>query len=195
LPDSTRLLMQQQRAHARSGVSGTGVSWLLQQRGDLRLVTHGGNVNNLQVGTFVLVPDERLAVLVLSSSRGGHEAGRALVDAVLEDLGHPTPPPLPEVAAPDGVVGSYDGGAWQQQITLVDGRLHSQMVLPPDAKPELLALFAAPPTELVAVGVDQLATAARPWDVIGDIGRAADGRVAWLRWGMRVFPRVEGEQA
>jgi len=191
LRDQTRLLMQQPRAQARSMITGVGISWLLQQRGGVRLVTHGGNLNNLHLGTFVLAPDHGLAVLALSNSRGGSEAGRALVDLVLaEELGC-NPPALPTVPAPHGLVGCYEGGAWQQQITSREGKLFIQMVLPAGAPEELVALFVQPPAELVAVGNDQLALASRPCEVAGDVGRDSHGDVAWLRWGMRVHLRTD----
>lgn len=196
LRDETRLLMQQPRTAMRSINTGVGVSWLLQQRGDIRLVTHGGNVNNLHIGTFVLAPDHGLAVLALTNSRGGHEVGRALVDLVLEqELGQGAPPPLSAVAAPHGLIGRYEGGAWQQHITASDGKLFNQLVLPPDSPDELVALFAAPPAELIAVGTDQLALASRPWEVAGDVGRDNNGDVLWLRWGMRVLPVVAGSKS
>ncbi len=195
LEEPRRLLMQQPRITARSTLSGVGVSWLLQQRGDTRLVTHGGNLNNLHVSTFVLAPDLAAAVVVMANSRGGHDVGRSLVDAVLEEHGSPTPAPLPRTAADPDVVGVYDAGAWKQAITERDGRLFMQMVLPPDSAPDLVALFQRPPTELVAVGTDQLALVDRPWDPVGDVGRDADGRVAWLRWGMRVLPAVPAQHS
>lgn len=196
LRDETRLVMQEPRAATRSTNTGVGVSWLLQQRGDIRLATHGGNVNNLHIGTFVLAPDHGLAVLALSNSRGGHEAGRDLVDLVLEEeLGQGVPPPLSALAAPHDLIGRYEGGAWQQQITAGDGKLFLQLVLPPGTPDELVALFTAPPAELIAVGTDQLALASRPGEVAGDVGRDDNGDVLWLRWGMRVLPAVPGSQS
>ncbi len=191
LRDDTRRLMQQERVTARSTISGVGVSWLLQRRGDTRLVTHGGNLNNLHLSTFVLAPDHGLAVVAMANSRGGHEVGRELVDLILEEeLGCGAPAPLPAVSVPLDVVGAYDGGAWKQEITSRDGALFIQMVLPPGSPDEIIALFARPPAALVPVGSDQFALASRPWEVVGDVGRNAHGEVVWLRWGMRLLPVV-----
>lgn len=196
LKDETRLLMQQPRAGARSSITGVGVTWLLQQRGDLRLVTHGGNVSNLQLGTFVLAPDHGLAVLALSNSRGGADAGRDLVDRVLaEDLGWSSPPPLPAAADPGDLLGRYDAGTWQIELARdAAGRLTAQRLLPEGTPEVVRQLFDAPPAEVVPVGGDLLALASRPWEPAGDLGRDADGQVAWLRWGMRVHPLVPGSR-
>ena len=178
LKDETRLAMQQPR------IKGVGVSWLLQQRGQHRLVTHGGNLNNMHLSTFVLAPDEGIGVIVMGNNRDVADVGRELVDEVFG-----TDAPLTTEAPPLDLVGSYDAGAWTQRVTAEDGKLFIQMVLPEGTAEELVRSFHRPPAEVVAVGDDQLALAARPWDVAGDVGRDENGEIAWLRWGMRVMPR------
>jgi hypothetical protein len=191
--EATRVLMQQPTVAARSSVTGVGLGWLLQDRGGCRLVTHGGNVSNLHLSTFVMAPDLGAAVVVLSNGRGGLEAGRALVDAALASFGI-TPPAPPTPCALEGdALGRYDAGAWQQRLSRDGDRLLLQMELPPEVPAVTRELFTRPPTEVLAVEGDRLVTADRPWEVVGDLGRGADGRISWLRWGMRVLPRIEGQ--
>jgi CubicO group peptidase (beta-lactamase class C family) len=188
LSEEWRLRMQQPRAEARSTITGTGLSWLLMQRGPVRLVTHGGNVSNLQLSTFVMAPDQGLAVVVLSNGRGGSAVGQAVVDAVLADVvGEQAALPAAALA---GVEGDYDAGSWKQRVTRDGDRLFIQMVLPDDVPPAVRASFEKPPSEVLPVGTDQLATADRPWEAAGDVGRDDNGEIVWLRWGMRVLPRV-----
>ena len=138
----------------------------------------------------MLVPEAGLAVVVLTNSRGGHALCGAIVDwALREVLRLPEPVPLPAGAVP-GVEGDYEAGAWRQRITRVGGRLFQQMVLPDGSSDEVRAAFEQPPAELLPVGVDQLARPERPWEPVGDVGRAADGSVAWLRYGLRLMPRI-----
>lgn len=191
LSEETRLLMQQPTVSCRSTITGVGLSWLLQRRGEIDLVTHGGNVSNLQLGTFVLSPHQGAAVVALSNSRGGADAGRDVVDTV---VGVPEDQLDARTAAHD-LVGRYDAGAWELHVTADGDRRFVQMVVPPELPELVQRLFARPPTEVVGVGTDQLAAVGRPWEVAGDIGRDAGGAVAWLRWGMRIAPRLpEPEQ-
>jgi CubicO group peptidase (beta-lactamase class C family) len=195
LSDDSRLLMQSLSAPMRSGASGVGLSWLLQDRGDLSLVTHGGNISNLHCSAFALVPTERFAVVLLTNSRGGMEAGRQLLDWACDHyLQRPVPEPLPATRlAPDlaaDYVGRFDAGTWEQEVTVVQGELHTRMCLPQHLPAEVRALFDAPPVPLVLVGDDLVARADRPWEPAGDFVRDSDGRVVWFRWGMRLARRV-----
>ena len=61
-----------------------GLSWLRTRHGDRTVVRHGGNVSLLQMSEFITVPDDNLAVTVLTNSGGGGEGGRAVVQWCLE---------------------------------------------------------------------------------------------------------------
>jgi CubicO group peptidase (beta-lactamase class C family) len=195
LKETTRLLMQQQTVAMRSTLTGIGLTWLLSEQSGVRLVSHGGNISNLQTSAFHLAPDHGLAVVVMTNSAGGAVLGQQVLAWCLEHLlGRPARQRLdvlplePELA--DEYTGRYDYGPWANEITLVDGELFTQRVLPEGTDPQVLALFAKPPTRLVLVGEDQVATADDPVEPVADFVRDADGRVRWLRTGMRMAART-----
>lgn len=197
LSDELRTGMQVPRVSLPSVLSGVGASWLLRDRGGLRMVTHGGNCSNLYVSGFALVPAEGLAVTALGSSRGGGAVAAAVIEwAVQHHLGR-SALPAPEVRplTPElqrDYVGRYDAGQWDLDVTASDGRLFVQMQLtdvPPDTPEQVLAAFHAPPTEVVLTAPDVVAPAASPAESAGDFVRDAAGCVQWLRYGLRLARR------
>ena len=195
LQEETRLLMQQPTAECRSTLTGVGLSWLLSDYGGLRMVAHGGNVSNLQTSAFHLLPDAGLGVTVMGNSRHGATLGKeVLAWAVEHYLGEPPRPHLPTLPmTPELIadyVGSYDLGPWSWAVTTREGKLFFEMVLADGTSDEIRAAFAATPTEMVLVGPDQLAPAAAPVEAAADFVRDAEGRIAWLRHGMRMAPRT-----
>nr|WP_285704805.1 serine hydrolase [Microtetraspora sp. NBRC 16547] len=115
---ATRELMQ--REHVPLGVpwTGIGLPWLLDEQAGVRLVTHGGNIGNLQLSSFVLVPERGFAVTTLTNSAPGKALGNLVIDWCLEHLLGATPQavrltlrePGPEYA------GSYDAGQWTFEV-------------------------------------------------------------------------------
>ena len=196
LDDELRRAMQRPRVTLPAALSGIGTSWLLRDRGDVRLVTHGGNCSNLYVSAFALAPDEGFAVTTLANSRGGSALGSALTEwAVQHYLDRPPVPPrdplplTPELA--EEYVGRYDAGQWDLDVTAREGRLFVQLRLtdiPPDTPEDVLAAFASPPAEHVLLAPDVIAPAGSS-ESSGDFMRAEDGRVAWLRQGLRMARR------
>ncbi|MDP9101535.1 MAG: serine hydrolase [Actinomycetota bacterium] len=197
IPDALREQMQQPRVTLPANLTGIGLSWLLNDRGGLRTVAHGGNNSNLFVSSFTLAPDEGFAITVLTNSRGGGSLGATLSEWAFERfLGRaaaPSPPTLPvteQLLAE--YVGRYDAGQWDLDVTARDGKLFIQMQLTdvaPDTPEDIRAAFTAPPSEYVLTAQDVLAPATAPGLSSGDFIRDADGRVGWLRQGMRVARR------
>lgn len=192
LRDETRLLMQQPTVTARSTIEGIGLSWLLSRRGDVRLVSHGGNISNLQTSTFVLAPDHGLAVTVMTNTRYGQALGDQVLSWVLERyLGIGPAPTLPAVPFhAEELVGVYDLGPYAWQLTNDGGRLFVQMKVPADVPDEVRIAFAAPPRELVAVAPDAFATSNAPTSPVLDVRRSADGSVEGIVHGMRFARRI-----
>ncbi len=193
--ENTRLLMQQQTATMSSTLDGVGLTWLLSHHGDVRIVAHGGNISMLQTSSFSMAPDHGLAVTVMTNCRYGASVGAAVLSwAVQHYLGRPARPPLPPTLLTQEQLaeyeGTYDSGAWQRSVIARDGRLFAEFVIPQDAPPETRAAFAAPPTELVFVGPDQVAPAADPVETVGDFIRDPDGSIRWFRIGMRMSRRI-----
>jgi CubicO group peptidase (beta-lactamase class C family) len=197
LNDSTRRLMQQPRITVPSALSGVGISWLLRDYGEVRLVEHGGNLANIQLSTFTLVPSMDLAVTTLTNSVGGREVGRRLLEYVLDRAGirkpQPLPPRPPDPRVAQELAGRYDAGQWWLDVTSDDtGRLFIQTRLHdiPGLSEEVRATFERPPTELVLVADDVVASADDTRITAGDFVRNAHGDVAYLRFGLRLTKKV-----
>jgi CubicO group peptidase (beta-lactamase class C family) len=197
ITEDSRLLMQQQTASARSAVTGVGLSWLLNDRAGTRLVSHGGNVSNLQCSHFAMAPEATIGVTVLANSQAGAEIGRVVTDWALERHGHIAPlPTLPRVPLTTDLaadfVGRYDAGAWQLDVTQDGDELVLRTVIPGDeVSAEVRELFEHSRTRLVPLGDDQVGVAERCTDAAGDFIRSDDGEVVWLRWGMRMSRRMD----
>jgi CubicO group peptidase (beta-lactamase class C family) len=197
LSTSTVHEMRQQRIGVRSGITGVGISWLLNRRGATDLVEHGGNVSNLHLSSFTLVPEADLAVTTLANCVGGKELAAGVVDHVLSSAGiqpAPLPTPLPLTPAlRDQYVGRYDAGQWWLTIAESEGRLSVSQKLhdfDPPLPAEVVATFEGPPTALALVDPDVVAPADDLGKPSGDFIRGDDGSVRFLRHGLRVCRRV-----
>ncbi|YCK35224.1 serine hydrolase domain-containing protein [Actinomadura sp. ATCC 39365] len=185
---ATRELMQAE--HVRVGVpwTGIGLPWLLDEQAGVRLVTHGGNIGNLQLSTFVLVPERGFAVTTLTNSAPGKVLGKLVTDWCLEHLLDAKPQavrlalrePAPEYA------GSYDAGQWTFEV---DEGLTARFVL----RPELVAagVEGMPDMPLALVeGCDDVTIAADPQRAVGRFLRDDAGEVAFLHLGGRAARRI-----
>lgn len=192
LRDETRLRMQQPTVAVRATIDGIGLSWLLSAHGDVRLVSHGGNVSNLYTSTFVMAPEHGVAVTVMAGTKHAPAIGEALLAWVLErHLGVGPRPALPTVPfSPDELVGRYDLGPFAYRLTADGTRLLAGMVVPDDAPEEVRAAFRTPPRELVAVEPDLFALAAAPVEPVLEVRRAGDGTVEGIVHGLRFARRV-----
>jgi CubicO group peptidase (beta-lactamase class C family) len=196
LSEVTRLLMQQQTSEMRSTLTGVGITWLLSDYRGVRLVSHGGNISNLQTSAFHLAPERGFGLVVMTNSSGGAAAGRDLLAWCLEHFaGLPPREPLPRLELTTELMrdyaGDYDLGAWTISLKDDGGKLTVQMLLPEGTSADLKTLFYKPPAEMVLVGPDQLAPAASPVEATMDFIRGEDGSVRWARHGMRMAPRLD----
>jgi CubicO group peptidase (beta-lactamase class C family) len=192
LREETRLLMQQPTVAARATIDGIGLSWLLSAHGDVRLVSHGGNVSNLYTSTFVLAPEHGVAVTVMAGTKHAPAISEPLLAWVLErHLGIGPRPALPTVPfSPDQLVGRYDLGPFAYELTADGPRLFAELVVPDDTPEVVRAAFRTPPRELVAVEPDLFAMAAEPVAPALEVRRAADGSVDGIVHGLRFARRV-----
>jgi CubicO group peptidase (beta-lactamase class C family) len=190
----TRMLMRRQRVTATGPLDGVGVSWLLRRYGGLDLVEHGGNVSNLHVSAFALVPSHNLAVTTLTNAAGGGTVGREVLEHVLERLtgqGQPPPPP-PQAMAPAlaaEYAGRYRAGEWDLDVSpdgdglAVTLRLRADWGEVADA---VRSTFENEPERLVLTGPDTVAAADRPAFPVGDFIRDAGGAVRFFRYKLRL---------
>jgi CubicO group peptidase (beta-lactamase class C family) len=135
-PDGKRLLRAStlrtmQRAHAPAGsiADSIGLSWLLSDVDGARIVEHGGTTNG-HLSAFLMVPERRFAIAVLTNSTRGGEVHHAVVDRALAHyLGLRRRPPRPLARGrvdAHAYAGRYIDGLRQSAFDLValrDGRL------------------------------------------------------------------------
>ncbi|MCU1586736.1 MAG: beta-lactamase [Frankiales bacterium] len=192
LLEETRLLMQQPTIASRSTIDGIGLSWLLKHHGDVTLITHGGNVSNLQTSAFAVAPAHGIAVTALTTGKHGMTVGAKVLGWALDRfLGIGPQPELPTIPFDAAeLAGRYDLGPYCYLLTAEDGKLLSGLQLP-DGLPEPVRIaFTAPPKELVAIGPDVFALAGSPTEPVLDVRRKADGTVDGIVFGMRFVRRV-----
>jgi hypothetical protein len=200
LTGQTRIDMQRQRIAARSGIRGVGVSWLLQDHRDKRLVEHGGNVDNVQVSSFTLVPDENIVVTTLANAAGGGELGARIFEHIMTSAGLPKPAPLrprpPDLRTASELTGRYDAGQWSLEVTadeegqlFIQTRLHDTS---PKVSEEIRASFEGQREKLVLVEDDVVATADASTHPAGDFIRDDSGTIRFLCYGLRLSKRATG---
>jgi CubicO group peptidase (beta-lactamase class C family) len=198
LAPATAASMQVPLAPAGCFADHVGVAWMLREVDGRRFVAHGGLTTGYATA-FTLVPGAGLAVVVLTNATpGGTWLARDVTRAIVrETIGVDDVPPAPVPGlGGDGrdYAGRYDNPFALQEITA--GAARGELVLqhrarepepgrwaPPPPGPIRLAFHA--PDRVVALGPPEMAGLA------GEFGRDVDGRVAWLRWGGRLAPRVE----
>ena len=191
LLEPTRLLMQQSTVTCRSTIDGIGLGWLLNHQGDVRLVSHGGNLSNLQTSTFVLAPDHGFAVTVMTNAKQGAAIGARVQAWALEHyLGIGPQRPLAKVPFdPTELVGLYDLGPYGWSLRADGDRLFIEIALPAGIPEPIRVAFSSPPRELVAVARDVFALAESPVSPFLDVRRAGDGSVEGIMHGMRFVRR------
>lgn len=194
ISEDSRLLMQQMRSTCRSGVDGAGVSWLLGRRGELRLIEHGGNLSNLMVSTFSLVPDANLAIAVNGNSAAGTAVGTVIRDHLIEQVAGPqdvaTKPMDPQPSLQE-YVGWYAAGQWDIEVDQIDGQLDFGMRLTDvtGIDDELREVFESKRTRATFIGPDLVTSAVAPAAPVGDFIRDADGNIEFFRVGLRLAKR------
>ncbi len=189
-------LRDMQRPHAEAGALArwVGLSWLLDDVGGVRTVSHGGTTIG-QLSTFTMVPSEELAVTTLTNSTSGRSLNRAIVAHVLRRYAgiRRTKPRTLELTRAE--LAAYEG-------RYVDGYKQVEVSLTPVGKNLRGALRALAATEKLptirlamvdtdrAVHVDEVFTGIR-----AEFLRNGSGRVAWLRFGGRLYRRLPAPKA
>lgn len=199
-------LREMQRAQAPAGcfADQIGLSWLLTDRDGHRIVAHGGNVSNISLSSFAMVPARGFAVTVLTNSANGRlvhdDVERWALEAFLgiRELEPETMDVSP--AELRAYAGSYSSALQVVEVTLEGRRLKlaSRYNIDPEDYPEedraeIKELLAHPPKPLmVGLAAPDVAV------VVSGPGKGTRGEflrdgkrgeVAWLRWGGRLARR------
>jgi CubicO group peptidase (beta-lactamase class C family) len=151
-PDGTRLLsaetigqMQQPTVSVPGSAIGDhiGISWLLRDIGDTRLVAHGGTTVG-QYSEFVMAPSQQFAVIAMTNcGPNGHQFNERVVSWALKHyLGvveeEPVPLKLPNDALAE-YAGIYETIVAHCEVTVDDGHLIAKVRIKPEMKETLRA--------------------------------------------------------
>ena len=188
--EETRLTMQETQVRTGPPLEGIGFPWLIRRQAGARIVEHGGNISNLQLSAFALVPEHDLAVTTLTNSVGGKEAGSRVLAWCLERFrglrpAEPAPVPLAAPSALAGVRGRYDVNQWQWIVDVE----HDELVIDGEWRPDIAAMGLPPmPTMRGTLGEDMVIRAAAGAP-LGRFLTTEDG-AEFLHLGMRAARRL-----
>jgi hypothetical protein len=191
--------MQAPLAPAGNFADHVGVAWMLREVGGRRLVGHGGLTTGYGTA-FTLVPDAEAAVVVLTNATpGGTWLARDVTREILREtigLDDAPPSPVPGLGGAAGdYAGRYDNPFAIQEIAA--SPTAGELILRFHAHPPEPGRWAPPPPGPIRLAfyTPDRVVALEPPDqagLRGEFGRDPKGRVAWLRWGGRVAPRLDG---
>jgi CubicO group peptidase (beta-lactamase class C family) len=197
LAPATIAAMQAPLVPAGSFADQVGVAWMLRTVGGRRFVGHGGLTSGYATA-FTLVPEAKAAVVVLTNATpGGTWLGREITRTVLrETIGVDDAPPAPVrgvAGDTNAYVGRYDNPFAIQNVRR--GTKLAELVLEHHARPPEPGRWAPlppGPIRLAFYAKDRVVALAPSLQagLRGEFGRDAAGRVAWLRWGGRLAPRL-----
>jgi CubicO group peptidase (beta-lactamase class C family) len=186
-------LMQKEIVPTQLGAK-IGLSWGLQDLGGLRFVAHGGGTLG-QISTFVMVPERRFAIVVVTNSGSGGLAGNDVILRAYEDiLGVTVSDPKPITIEP-AALAEY-AGRYRATLTDIEIRLESDHLIMEvisrggfpkrDSRPGP----SQPPTRIVFTGRDQVLALDPPFEhAQAEFLRGAKGEIEWLRYG-RIHRRL-----
>ena len=174
----------------------SAIAWMLRTVGGRRFVGHGGLTTGYATA-FTLVPDAGAAVVVLTNATpGGIWLGREVTRTILrETIGVDDAPPAPAPSLgvdPREYTGRYDNPFAVQAYASGRGRRARAGAPCSRAGARALGAASSRADRLGFYASDRVVALAPPGQagLRGDFGRDAAGRVAWLRWGGRLAPRL-----
>jgi CubicO group peptidase (beta-lactamase class C family) len=179
-------LAAEQRAAMREPQSealgaGYGLGWWVRDAGGRAALDHEGSIAGYQ-SLLLLVPEERLALAVLTNSW----RGSGLVRRVVEQLGLAAGPPAPDGVRPRDVSGRY---ALDEAHAVVEEAADGLFVQESETDPVSGTRIAQPRVRARELGAGVFGYAGGPlMSHRLDFPRPGLGRIGWL-----VLPRVEPE--
>jgi CubicO group peptidase (beta-lactamase class C family) len=192
LRSSTMREMQKPQAPAGNLAHYVGISWLLEDYGDVRVVKHGGTTYG-QLSAFVMVPERDFAITVLTnSSRGGEVHGAVVRKALSLYLG--VERRLPETSRGDADVLARFAGRYVDafktaaiDLDVSGGRLHASIapLESPDDATRLAPFHLAPYAD-----DEMLVQGGRLDGLTAEFIRDGRNRVKFIRFGGRLWRKT-----
>jgi CubicO group peptidase (beta-lactamase class C family) len=199
-PDGRRLLsresleVMQTPLFPSTGISMTGLSWVITPLGDTQMISHGGGTNG-QISHLRIVPFRNFAVAVFTNSeRGGILCNEIINSATKRYLGLSVAEAVPLEAPEEKLVaytGKFEAAMGFCDMHLQDGGLILQ-VTPKGGfpTPESPPSQAPPPVRMALYAEDRGIILDEPMkDGRVEFIRDKDGEIAWFRFGGRVHAR------
>jgi CubicO group peptidase (beta-lactamase class C family) len=194
LKKSTLQLMQREQVYVGSMTESIGLAWMLNHVDGMKIVRHGGTTNG-QLSAFVMVPERKFAVTVLTNSTRGRELHPAVVRWALTNylgIGEESAAPAMRIEAAE--LNKY-GGQYRIEatgetldVTPQGRRLILQFPQPSDSSMPAVRVPAIP---VQFYEPDKFIGASGPYRGIrGDFLRSENGRLMWMRFGGRLYRRL-----
>jgi CubicO group peptidase (beta-lactamase class C family) len=199
-PDGARLLSQESLAlmqtplYPASGAEWIGLNWFITTVNGERIIRHGGGTNG-QAAELKMVPAEKFAIAVLANSDTGPGLCGEISKAALKQfLGIALPEAVPLDLPEERLIpyiGRYDAPAIACEVTLRDGGLVLQVTYKGSSdEPDMPPPQSPPPLRVAIYDDDKIVVLDDPMkDARGEYLRNSDGRIAWLRFRLRVLAR------
>jgi CubicO group peptidase (beta-lactamase class C family) len=172
-----------------------GIAWNLETRDGVGLAFHGGSTNGQQ-SAFMLAPERGFAIAVLTNADRGARLNREVTDRALQTfLGVEPRRRTPIDASPgelEEYAGDYPATMGTLRISIRDGGLFLES-LPDESAPRLSEQAPRPTsTRLVLTAPDRVLALDAPYEEAeAEFLRDEAGKVAFVRFGLRVRPRLQ----
>lgn len=190
----TLAAMHGRQAEAGSLAEEVGLAWMRQRAGGAQVINHGGATNGHMAG-FVMVPERRFAITVLTNADQGRDLHRAVTDWALEEVAgirEDAPATLsPAMGELSEFEGRYEAKLNGVDVRAGEGGLILQLTNEETAgadpsvarpRPEPFPVRFHAPDRVVVWPYNR-------WEK-GEFLRDANGQVEWFRWGGRIARRL-----
>lgn len=191
---ATIAAMQTPQATAGSMADAVGISWLLNDLGGLRLVSHGGATNG-QIAQLLLAPEQGFALVILTNANRGREVTRDLTNWALAHYLGLHQPTLPQQTLTEAELQPYTGYYKAQlsevAVTSANGGLMLQIIPQPGFPDKNSPAGPTPPPAPAAFFAEDrvVITDGPSKESKCEFIRNEQGDVVWFRVGGRIHRR------
>lgn len=195
LKKSTLRFMQKEQFYVGNLAEEMGISWMINTMDGVKFARHGGTTNG-QLSSFVMAPEEGFAVTVLTNSTAGRTVNRDAVAWAIEHYLGIRPakrvPIRPEPATLAKYAGRYRIEASGEFIEATTRKDQVVLKFPEPEPTDSQPVLRIKPIAFDFVGPDQIVAASGPYaGTRADFLRSSTNRIAWLRFGGRLYRRVK----
>ncbi len=195
LKPETIKTMQSEQAKAGSMAEAVGITWMLRQAGNVRIIGHGG-ASNGQMSILQIAPDQKFAIVVVTNASIGTNLCSEVVSWALEHfLGVPVEAVEHLKVVEEDLAeyaGEYEAALSKVTLAVREGQLYMQVrskggfpkpYSPPTPTPPEGRLAFSGPDQVVALDYPSVGSKA-------NFIRKSDGTIAWFRSGGRLHKRL-----